>query len=244
MAYQPVFHVTVCNSVVPEPAISAILLSVFAPSIYGSKVWLSQWRGRGIGQPHPGLLEGDNPEEFLDDAQLLAFADRHFATPMIVIDAGGECDIGSTGRINEPLIQELIDFFKVNLNTTFRPLEITRNVGYQVVGVYNDRDGKLTDSREVDYLYIAAKNGRSSIDEHQRRLLLSLEERMHIVEGVTGDFAHRYEVTEQLVDPEFIQWLTSIISATGIKIVDPNNRDVSLPLTRDRPAGVGSIWNM
>jgi len=239
MLYRPVIMITVCNAVVPLEGVGGILLAAIAPALYSSLWYASQWSDLSDGMPQPGFLEEDdqrpgNPFILKSKEEVKQFAQTYFATPEIAFQfQDGRDVIPGLHRLADPRPEQK-NYFGERLTKFFgAPQEDLSNVTISHIfehrsdGVYGEMGGTLHDSREVDYLWIAAKNGVPSIDQQTRNVLLMGSEnpadRAQIVSNVTNSFNPLYLTTLAAVNADFIKGIIRMTQARGLTIVDPNS---------------------
>jgi hypothetical protein len=239
MLYQPIFHITVCNSILPLEGVAAVMMAALAPSIYGTDFWATQWRDLSDGRPQPGFLEEDpnapgRPVVLKDQDELLQFNHTYMAKPHISFQfLDGRDSIPGMWRMSSS-VPEVKSHFLNRLTHFFAApeeqvnSEMTRVIEIRYEGAYGDPSGNLSDSRDIDYLQIAAKNGVGSIDQAMRRTLLSNSDnstdRARIVSSVTGNFMPLYLSSVAVVNPDFFRWIVGKTDARGMVIVDPNHQ--------------------
>lgn len=246
LMYRPTFNITVCNAYIPLPGVAAVLLAAFAPTIYNTKHWARQFEVLGKDHPNPGMLE-ENPDDrgkpiiLTDREELSAFIDAKIATPHIVFQfQDGRDTIPGMFRMASPnaeqrmhFLKSLADFFK-DSDANFGNADMTRLIETKFNGAIGDAKGQLHDSRDVDYLYIAAHNGYGAIDHNMRRILLGGAEnptdRARIVQHATNSFIPLYYEQDAVVNPDFIKWVIDRTSSRGLQIVDPNSQMEARPL--------------
>ena len=240
LLYRPVFNITVCNATIPLEGIGVVLLAALAPTIYSTQFWLKQWQDLSEGQPNPGMLE-ENPDSrgrpiiLKDQEELLEFSKVYFARPEIVFQfQDGRDSIPGMWRLaansvddKNHFINRLTNFFgapEENVGAT----ELSRVIETRYDGAYGDPKGMLHDSRDIDYLYIAAKNGMGSIDHNMRRVLLGGSDnpvdRARLVQSVTNSFLPLYLNTLSVINADFIKWVLQKTSDRRMMIVDPNSQ--------------------
>lgn len=237
--YQPIFNVTVIQSEIPLEGMVGLLLAAIAPNIYSSLWWLNQWNDFAKDQPNPGFLEADPAKPgqpiFLENKDDLAdFARAKFAVPEIVMQMqDGRDSIPGLYRMfsenandRTHFLQRVMHFLEVN-DANVSSSEITRTVEYRYDGAYGDAAGVLRDSREVDYLSIAAKAGFGAIGPDMRRTLLTINPnrpdlRAELVKNFTGSFNPYWLTMSNLVNANFVRWLAETIKARGVSIIDPS----------------------
>lgn len=247
LLYQPVFNITVCNATIPLEGVGAILLAALAPTIYNTQFWARQWQDLSDGQPNPGMLE-ENPENrgrplvLKDMEELSEFVRTYFARPVISFQfQDGRDNIPGMWRMASPdgaakahFISRLSNFFGAAEDPQASAGELSRVIDTRYDGAYGDPNGILHDSRNVDYLYIAAHNGVGSIDPQMRRILLgggdNPTERARIVQNVTNSFIPLFLETQALLNPDFIKWIISKTDGRRLSIVDPNSQQESRSL--------------
>lgn len=241
MMYQPEFHITVCNSALPVEGIGALLISALAPTIYNTKFWATQWRDLAVdGAPNPGALEIDpstgKPTKLTTNEELLQFIEELMLTPVIVFDfQDGRESIPNFWRMFSPkedvknkFMERLTSFLEVDPETT-GGAEITRIIGYSYDGVYGFGGGTLHDSRDIDFLRIAAERGAGSVtDSAIRAIMLGGSEnptdQARIVNEVTSGFLPTTLTTHAAINPDFIKWLVNKAESRGITILDPHGQ--------------------
>lgn len=240
LLYRPVFNVTVCNSIIPLEGMMATLLGVLAPSIYTTKFWASQWRDLSEGQPNPGMLEEDpenrgRPFVLKNQDELNEFVTKYFAAPEIAFQfQEGRDVIPGTWRLGSPManvknhfLGRLAGFFEAEPEAN-RNVQIAEKIGTRSDGVYGDPSGMLHDSRNVDYLYIAAKSGMGAINADMRRVLLTggdnEVERARLTQAVTNSFAPLYLDTIVAINADLVRWIISMADARNMVIVDPSSQ--------------------
>lgn len=244
MLYRPVFNVTVCNSAIPLEGVAAILLAALAPTIYNTKFWVKQWQDLQDGKPNPGLLEEDPAKRgqgfvLKDQEELLDFVNTYFATPAIAFQfQDGRDAIPGMFRLAVPDAQQkahfmgrLSHFFGAASEENAGQLTLSNFIETRYDGVYGDPKGTLHDSRDIDYLGIAARNGAGSITPDMRRTLLSGSgnptDRARLVAQSTGSFTPLYLNNISAVNPDFVRWIISKTEQQRLTIIDPNSQTES-----------------
>lgn len=262
LLYRPVFNITVCNAIVPLEGMGAILLAALAPTIYNTLFWARQWQDLSEGQPNPGLLE-ENPESrgrpmvLKDQEELQDFVRTYFAQPVIAFQfQDGRDSIPGMHRLasNDPtvkniFINRLTNFFAVGEENASN-VELARQIEVRYDGAYGDPKGVLHDSRDIDYLQVAARNGVGSIDAATRRVLLGgserPEDRARLIQNATNSFVPLWLDTVAVVNPDFVKWIIQKTEARRLVITDPNASPEARPFGSfldgfGSSANVGSI---
>lgn len=261
MLYTPKFVITVMNAEVPLEGIGAILLAAFAPTIYNTMFWARQWSELGEGKAQPGLLDMDEdnrnkPVVLKDQEELLQFIRARFAAPVVMFELqdGGETIPGMHHMVvndaqgRQHLMNRLTNFFKTD-QVTNAP-ELSRQVEMRYDGVYGDVNGTLADSRNIDYLHVAAHVGVGAIDHNMRRILLggsdNPTDRARIINEVTNSFVPLSLGTVVAINPEFIKWIIDQTQQQRLVITDPNAQMEARPFQSilegfGNSAGMGSI---
>lgn len=263
LLYQPVFNITVCNSVIPLEGMFGILLAAFAPTIYNTYFWAKQWSELGEGKPQPGLLE-ENPDNrgkpiiLKDSEELHDFVKTYFAKPIIAFhfqdgrdNIPGVMLLSSSDQDSKTkIMNRLTNFFDIEA-TNIGNTDLARQVEMRYDGAYGDVKGTLFDSRYIDFLQIAAQSGVSSIDRAMREILIAAtdvpEDRARLISQFTNSFVPLWLNTVAVVNPDFIKWLVDTTKSKHFTITDPNAQSLSA-----RPfgsvlegfgssAGIGSI---
>lgn len=240
MLYRPVFNITVCNAAIPLEGVAAILLAALAPTIYNTHFWLQQWQNLNKDNPNPGMLEEDQadrgkPLVLKDKDELLEFVKLMFAQPIIAFQfQDGRDTIPGMFRLaaTDPtaknhFVNRLTHFFGAPEENA-GGVELSRVIESRYDGAYGDVASQLQDSRNIDYLYIAATSGVGSIDSNMRRVLLNGSEngtdRAKIVQSVTNSFIPLYLDTQVAINADFIKWIIQKTDANRLVIVDPNSQ--------------------
>jgi hypothetical protein len=245
LLYRPVVMITVNNAVIPLEGVGAIALAAIAPAIYNSLWWASQWNNLGENEPQPGLLEEDaerpgHPYILKSKEEVKTFIETYFATPEIAVQYQDGRDVIPGMHLLADPRPDHKNYFGERLTKFFgAPQEDLSNVIISQViehrsdGVYGEPNGTLHDSRDVDYLYIAAKNGVSSIAQHTRDVLIkgseNPAERAQIVADITGSFNPLFLNTIAAVNADFIKGIIRMTQARGLTIVDPNSQMEARP---------------
>lgn len=239
--YYPVFNITVCQSVIPLEGMAAVLLAAIAPQIYSSLWWTRQWNDFAKDKPNIGSLELDpakpghtffteNSEEVVD------FVKNWVTTPDIAFQLqDGKDAIPGLYRMfsnhaEEKLhfLQRLTHFFEVDSNDVASNATPSGLIDVRFEGGYGDASGVLHDSRNIDFLEVAAKTGAGSIDAQTRATLLGRnadrpEDRAALVAHLTSSFIPLYMTPSYLINPDFITWIQSKLTGR-IQIIDPNHQ--------------------
>lgn len=239
LMYQPIFNITVLNAVIPLEGVASILLAALAPTIYNTYFWARQWQDLSDGQPQPGLLE-ENPEKrgqpfhLKDQEELHEFVRTYFAKPHIAFQfQDGRDNIPGLWRLGSTdidqkntLINRLTNFFGTESENVGN-VELSRIIETRYDGVYGSSDGILHDSRDIDYLYIAARQGFGSITREMRGVLLgnseNPEDRARIVQISTNSFTPIWFDSVAVVNADFIKWIVNKTDRRNLLIVDPNS---------------------
>ena len=248
LRYIPIFHITVCNAVIPLEGVAAILVAALARTIYNTRFWAKQWQDLSDGQPNPGMLEPDpdnrgRPIVLKDQDELLEFINAYFATPAIVFDfqdgrdnIPGMLRMASTdGSVKSHFVNRLTNFFATAQEDATNVV-IAKNIGIRFDGAYGDPSGLLHDSRDIDYLRVAATNGFGSINQDMRRILLggydNPTDRARLTQEITGvnSFAPLWLDTVAIINPAFVDWIGEKTRARNLVIVDPNSHMESRPI--------------
>lgn len=246
LRYQPVFNITVMNSIIPLEGVAAVMLAAFAPAIYNTRFWAQQWMDLSDGKPQPGFLMEDpdnrgkpiilKNKEDLDD-----FISAYFARPHIALQLqDGRDVIPGMHRLAATMNADAKNIFVSRLTQFFGTdsvnvdkVELTRLIERRFDGVIGDVDGELLDSRYVDYLHVAAKNGMGSIDMNMRRTLLSVSDnptdRARIIANVTHSFNPLYLDTIVAFNPDFLKWIIEQTAKRNLVITDPNAHQEARP---------------
>lgn len=240
LMYQPVFNITVCNSIIPLEGVATVMLAAFAPTIYNSLFWAKQWNDLTKGSPNPGHLE-ENPDDrghpitLKDQDELLDFIKTFFAQPIIAFqfrDGGdmipGIYRLGSSDpEQKNTLVSRLSHFYKTESKDA-SGVDLARVIEHRFDGVYGDKKGTLNDSRDVDYLWVSAHNGWSAITKEVRAVLLGCSDnsadRAQIISNATNSFVPVNLTTVAAVNPEFVKWVVALAETSRIQIVDPNSK--------------------
>lgn len=238
LLYRPVVNITVLNAVVPLEGLGALLLSAFIPNVYNKpSVWVRQFSDFSEGMPNPGMLEKDpsnpgRPMVIRNGEELREFVQNMCSAPLFVFQTqdGADCIPGMYRLTNDirpeekrHLIARIAQFFKA---AELPNMDVSRTIASRHEGVFGDTNGVLKDSRLVDYLYVAAKNGYSAINDDIRRTLLSpignAVDRARVVQQMVGGFSPVYTTTLSVVNLGLVEWIGSCVRANGINIIDPN----------------------
>lgn len=259
MMYQPVFNITVCNANIPLEGVASILLATFAPTIYSTLFWAKQWNDLSDGQPNPGMLE-ENPDSrgkpivLKDQEELLDFVRTYFATPVIVFQFQDGRDsipgmwrlAATTPEAKNHFVGRLTNFFGTAAEDS-TSAELSRVVETRFDGAYGDPNGILHDSRDIDYLYITARNGWASVDHGMRRVLLGGSEnstdRARLIQTVTNSFIPLFLNSMAVVNPDFVKWIIQKTDARRLVLIDPNSQAESRSIG-SFINGFGSTQNM
>ena len=246
LLYRPVFNITVLNAMIPLEGVAAILLAAFAPTIYSTQFWAKQWSDLSEGQPNPGMLE-ENPDHrgrpfiLKDNEELLDFIRTYFAAPVIVLQIQDGTDaipgmrrLTSTNLDDKAHFMNRLSNFFGSPEENVQQIELSRVIETRFDGAYGDPKGILHDSRDIDYLYVAAKNGMGAIDTNMRRTLLgnaeNSSERARVIQSVTNSFIPLYLDQLALINPDLIKWIIQKTDSRRMVIVDPNSRTESRSL--------------
>jgi hypothetical protein len=280
LLYQPVVNITVCNSYIPLEGIGAIMLALFAPSMYNSMFWATQWRDLSDSMPNPGMLEMDpenigRPLILKNQDELEEFVRKFFGRAHIAIQVqDGRDNISGMqrlalpdARVKQHFMDRITQFFGTPSESAGQ-MTISTVLEHRFDGVYGDEKGILKDSRDIDYLYIAAKKGTASIDQDMRKVLLggsdNPTDRAKIIRDITGTFKPLYFDTQALINPAFIQWIGQKAQAGGLVVVDPTMRTTTRSISSytggfgngadvgaitstgvgNRVFGMSSVWNI
>ena len=246
LRYQPVFNITVCNAPIALEGVAVILMAAFAPTIYNTEHYLKQWADTSDGQPDPGNLD-ENPETrgrpfmLKSQEERIEFVRERFRPPVIVYQVqDGRDAIPGMWRMfdTDPtysniFVDRILNFFEAQ--ATERPNFVISNfVGKRFEGVYGDRGGQLNDSRNIDYLHIAATVGWSAIDKPMRNTLLTVSQnptdRANLVQQVTNSFFPAALTSLSVINPQFFDWVVNKADRARLVIVDPDRRDVGLSI--------------
>jgi hypothetical protein len=261
LVYTPVFVITVMNSEIQIEGVAAILLAALAPTITNTMFWAKQWSELNDKAPQPGLLEKDEdnrnkPVILKDQEELGQFIRVKFASPVIAFELqdGGEIIPGlhnlvmSDANGRQHLMNRLSNFFKVD--QVANPPELSRVIETRFDGVVGDSGGTLTDSREFDFLTIAAKAGVGSINDDIRRILLGgsdqPSDRARVISEFTNSFFPLSVGTVAAINPDFIKWIIEQCGSNRLLITDPGAQMVARPFGSilegfGSSAGMGSI---
>lgn len=244
--YRPMFHITVANATIPIEGVFDVMLGVLAPVIYKTSFYGKQWQNMTeAGASNPGMLEEDRdnrgkPLILKDQEELAEFIREMFAQPVITVRfQDGRDSIPGVWRIGADAMDErktFIDrtnqFFGAGDEQVNFPIGAVIDKRFE--GVYGDPAGVLRDSRDIDYLYVAAKSGWGSIDQTTRRMLLRPGERQtdraRLIDNVTNSFNPLYLDTIVAINPPLVSLLLDRISRAGIVITDPNSQQDVRPL--------------
>lgn len=259
MLYQPVFNVTVCNANIPLEGVASILLATFAPTIYSTLFWAKQWNDLSDGKSNPGMLE-ENPDSrgkpivLKDQEELLDFVRTYFSTPIIVFQfQDGRDSIPGMWRLaatapeaKSHFIDRLTNFFGTSQEDS-NNVELSRVIETRFDGAYGDPNGILHDSRDIDYLYITARNGWSSVDQNMRHILLRGSEnptdRARLIQTVTNSFIPLFLNSVTVVNPDFVKWIIQKTDARRLVLIDPNSQTEARSIG-SFISGFGSAQNM
>jgi hypothetical protein len=241
LLYRPVFNITVCNSIIPLEGVASIMLAAFAPTIYNTQFWAKQWADLTKGSSNPGHLE-ENPDnrgrpiELGDQDELVEFVRTYFAQPIIAFQFQDGRDIipgmwrlGTPDPIEKNLfVNRLGRFYGDEVEQNASSFELAINLEQRFEGVYGDKKATLLDSRDIDYLWVAAHNGYGAISREMRAVLLGCSEnpvdRATVIQNATQSFTPAWFTTVSAVNPEFIKWIVSKADASRLVIIDPNSR--------------------
>jgi hypothetical protein len=249
LMYRPIFTITVMAAVVPTEGSGALLLAALAPMVYNSLFWLKQWQNlSGKDVPTPGFLE-ENPDNkgtpLVVDSQeaLMEFAGTYFAEPVIAMQfVDGRDSIPGMFRFGLPnaehkrhFIDRLTQYFKAPSETNAGGAILTQLIETRFEGAYGSVDAQLVDSRQMDYLKIAATAGYGSISPEMRQVLLNgntstATERARLVQNFAGSLLPLYLTNISLVDPKVINWIATKIRDARITITDPSSPVENQPL--------------
>ena len=241
MMYRPVFNITTCMSVLPLEGVALILLAALAPSIYNSLTWARQWSNLSEGQPNPGFLEEDphnrgKPLPVTNQEELKDFLRTYMTPPHIAFQfRDGADNIPGMVKLSSPnpqarndFVSRIAHFFGTEERQFSEIADFCRLWETRYDGAYGEHSGVLHDSRDIDYLYIAAKNGMGAIDPTMRAILLGQSpnptDRAKIIQNVTGTFISLYLDSQMVINPDFIRRVIQVIDQRGLKIVDPTSQ--------------------
>jgi hypothetical protein len=261
MMYQPVFNITVCNSVIPLEGVASVLLAAFAPTIYTTKFWAKQW-DLTKKSSNPGHLE-ENPDDrgrpitLTDQNELLDFINTYFAQPHIAFQFRDGADgipglyrLGSSNPDQKNiLVSRLASFYKTEAKDASN-VELARTIETRSEGVYGDTKGTLNDSRDIDYLWVANHQGFGAITREVRAILLGCSEnasdRAQVVSNATGSFIPVNLTTVSVINPEFVKWIIGMADGSRLQIIDPNSKAASRSIGSyisdfGTATGIGSI---
>lgn len=239
LKYEPYFVLTTIDAEIMIEGIAALMLAAVLPSIYTSRLWARQWDGFLKNQPQPGLLEeepGTNKAMIIEDkAGLNQWLTQWTVTPQVVIQfQDGREAIPGMYRMGSPdpavrqhFIDRVTGFFGVK-DYVFQAA-IAATVDVRIEGVYGDAAGVYHDSREIDYLAVAAKNGFSSISHEQRRVLLGgqydAQERCRLLQDATGgQFRPVWLTSSFVLNPDLTRLFVDLMERNRITVVDPEQR--------------------
>lgn len=261
LVYTPVFVITVLNAEIQLEGVAAILLAALAPTIYNTMFWAKQWSELNDKSAQPGLLEKDEdnrnkPVVLKDQEELAAFIRAKFASPIVAFELqdGGEIIPGLHNLVmndaqgRQGFINRLSNFFKTDAVTN--PPELSRVIETRFDGVCGDTNGTLTDSREYDFLTIAAKAGLGAINDDVRRILLGGSDqpadRARVISDFTNSFFPLAVGTVAAINYDFIKWIIDQCGANRMLITDPGAQMVARPFGSllegfGSGAGIGSI---
>jgi hypothetical protein len=240
MQYVPVFNITTLLTTMPLEGMAAVLIAALAPSVYNTKWWARQWTNFSKDQPNPGVLEMDperpgHPYFVENQDDLLAFITNMCTAPHIsYMQQDGRDAIPGLHRMfsddsqeQAHFIQRLMHFFEADGDISLNA-KLSDVIEYRFDGVYGDPSGALHDSREIDYLSMAARGGMGSMTDDARRTLLGTsdrpQDRAELISKFTGNYASLYLNTVNLLNPTFISWIADKIRARGLSIIDPNHQ--------------------
>ena len=247
LLYRPIINITVLNSVIPLEGVAALLLAAFIPNVYNkpSTTWARQFHDFSEGMPNPGMLEKDpsnpgRPMVMRNQEDLREFIQNLTAAPVFVFQTqdGADC-IPGIYRLNNDVRPEEKQHLVARIQHFFKAAEmplvgVSRTIASRHEGVFGDVNGVLKDSRLVDYLYLAAKNGYSSITDDIRRVFLSpignAVDRARIVQTMVGGFSPVYTTTLSVINLGWIDWISSCVRANGITIIDSSATPDARPI--------------
>lgn len=261
MRYQPVFVITVIDAIIPLEGIAAILMDVLAPTIYNTYHWIDQWRNLGPNGIDPGVLREDpanpgKPFTLKSREEVLQFVQTFFNKPHIALSImDGRKAIPGMWRLGaadqgtkNQFIRRLTDFFGT-APEDLGSATITLPLDARFEGTVGDSRGTLTDSRDIDYLWAANKNGVSSIDRDQRFILMggaNATARAEYIRSITGSFQSYHANEVMALNPDFFAWISQKALTTRLTITDPDSHQEVRPLgsilsSFGSAAGVASI---
>lgn len=240
LQYTPVFNITTVLSTIPLEGMWAILLAALAPNIYSSYWWSRQWSNFSKDLPNPGVLETD-PERpghpFFVESQedMLNFLKNMCTVPHIAYQMQDGRDtipgvhrmFSDNGQEQAHFMQRLMHFFEAEGDIA-PGSKLCDTIEYLFDGVYGTPSGVLEDSREVDFLSIAARAGASAMGPEMRSIFLGTsdrpQDRAAQVQNFTQNFSSLYLNTISLINPTFIGWIVEKIKSRGLAIIDPNHQ--------------------
>jgi hypothetical protein len=237
--YKPVFHVTTLMSIFPIPAIGMLLIASIAQSVYQTNFTARQWFELRENRPNPGMLLEDphkpgSPVKLTSQAELLEFIRAYFQRSEISLQfLDGRDNIPGMLNMVAPdpaernsFVRQLSNFFEIE------PQDIGNGVLATVIeqryeGVYGDASGTLHDSRDVDYLFLAAKNGWASIDDQMRGILLgsamsTATDRALLTNRMIGGFSPLWLESIAVLNLDFLNWFSTQMIRAGLILTNPH----------------------
>ena len=263
LRYRPKFYITVLNAQIPHEGFGAIMLSILAPAILNEGRYLEQWADMTVeGKPNPGMLEvdADNPSQPLkltSAYELQNFADSRFLPPLLILQLqeGRDAIPGMSNMISPDAsdratwLNRIAGFFKTSQD--FGSDAYTQTFEYRIEGVYNAQGGgKLLDSREIDYLKVAATSGRSTINDDLRLILLGMSknpvDRAQAIQAQTNTFRPVSLTVSALIGNNILSWISRKMGERRVSITDLTSRQTAVPLSSfvgqfGNSASIGSI---
>jgi hypothetical protein len=240
LLFQPVINITTCLSYIPLEGVGMLMVALFAPSVYNSLFWATQWRDLAEGLPNPGMVMQDpeNPSKPIvlkNQDELEEFARLYFNTPHLAFQfQDGRDNIPGMQRLAVPNLEAKQHFMDRLTNFFSSPKENAQGMPISNVmevrfdGVYGDVKGTFKDSRDIDYLQVAATKGVGSMDGEMRQALMAgtanPTDRAKYVREITGSFIPLYFDTQSVINPAFIKWVGEKAQSRGLVVVDPSAR--------------------
>lgn len=235
--FRPVFNITTLMSTIPLPGVAAILIAAFSRAIYQQNRYSSQWYDLSADRPYPGLLIPDpdkptQPFKLSNREELAQFIKTYFTDVVLALHIqDGRDSIPGVRRLfssdaseKADLLANLARFFETQIDLPSAPsAAAVFETRYE--GAYGNQNGELHDSRDIDYLYLAAAKGMAAMTDDVKHVLVSgttnPQDRAKLVKYATVSFNPLWLTTAAMFNPDFLTWVANQCVNNRLNLADP-----------------------
>ncbi len=238
MKYQPIVRISSISSL--YPAIGSILLGLtVAEDLFLKKAgWTQPYKQFTKGSPNLGnfhdVEDSSDLYHITDSTVMDRFVLTRMHSPILALDVTMGRDripemflFGEQSKGYNTIIGRACQFFETTAPKFSGSAFSTLGVGY--TGIYEQNDGKKSDTRDFTYLETVAKMG--AIDESVKYALTNYSmdpsARTSVVQAFASASKLFYETATVAISTEFLAWIGSSVADSGLRLIDPNTSSIS-----------------